>query len=385
MLKSEPDNPVREDDPSPRRGLPGRHSRRLPRRRVLLGGTAVLAIGAAGAVYALQGDGGAPAQSDSALPTAKVVRTDMAQTAKVDGTLGFANAYTVLAGAGGRITWLPAVGAVVERGEAVYGADGEKVPLLYGTTPFWRELQQGMSKGRDVKVLEANLHALGYGDGAMTVDTEFTWATSQAVRKWQHDLRLTQTGTVKPGDVVVQPGALRVAKVQAILGGPAAGTVLTASGNDRVVTVKLPVSQQTLAKKGGAVRVTLPGDKTVTARVSSVGTVATAGTNSSGSQTGTGTENATVPVTITLDEPGSAGRLDGAPVTVGFTSAAHENVLAVPVNALLASAGGAYSVNVVESGGTVRSVPVKLGIFDGDRVEVSGNLTPGMSVQVPRS
>jgi multidrug efflux pump subunit AcrA (membrane-fusion protein) len=30
-------------------------------------------------------------------------------------------------------------------------------------------------------------------------------------------------------------------------------------------------------------------------------------------------------------------------------------------------------------------VPVTLGIFDDDQVEVTGALTPGMKVQVPRS
>jgi multidrug efflux pump subunit AcrA (membrane-fusion protein) len=30
-------------------------------------------------------------------------------------------------------------------------------------------------------------------------------------------------------------------------------------------------------------------------------------------------------------------------------------------------------------------VSVKLGIFEGDNVEVTGNLTPGMKVQVPES
>jgi multidrug efflux pump subunit AcrA (membrane-fusion protein) len=90
-------------------------------------------------------------------------------------------------------------------------------------------------------------------------------------------------------------------------------------------------------------------------------------------------------VTITLADKGGAATLDGAPVTVGFSSSERRNVLAVPINALLASTGTDYSVRVVDADGTVRPVPVRLGIFDGDDVEVTGDLAEGMKVQVPPS
>ncbi|MDX6433959.1 MAG: hypothetical protein QOE54_6325 [Streptosporangiaceae bacterium] len=375
MLDSEIETPVRDEAPPPRRrrGL-----------RALLAGTAVLAIGAAGAVYALQGGKNKTTQTTSALPTATVTRTNMTNTIEVDGTLSYADSYTVLAGGTGRITWLPKAGDVIRRGKRVYGVDGHSVPLFYGSTPFWRDLQNGMSKGYDVLELERNLAALGYG-GDLTVDRTFSWATAAAIKDWQDDLGVTKTGVLKPGDLVMQPGEIRVTKLQVVPGAPATGTVLTASGTERRVTVKLPVSQHDIAKKGAKVRVTLPGGKTTTGHISSVGTVATAGSTNAQSQTGQGTENATIPVYITLEKPDSAGNLEGAPATVGFTSTEHKNVLGVPINALLASAEGNYSVNVVDSAGAVHSVQVKLGVFDGDNVEVTGDLTPGMKVQVPRS
>jgi hypothetical protein len=183
----------------------------------------------------------------------------------------------------------------------------------------------------------------------------------------------------------MQTGEIRVTKISAVLGTPAAGEVLIASGTQRRITVDLSVSDQDMAKKGAKVEVTLPGGKTTTGRVSSIGQVATAGATNAQSQTGDGTQNATIPVYVTLDDQKSAGELDGAPATVGFASTEHKNVLAVPVNALLASADGSYKVNVVTAAGTVRAVSVKLGIFEGDNVEVTGNLTPGMKVQVPKS
>src|SRR5437868_8504227 len=158
----------------------------------------------------------------------------------------------------------------------------------------------------------------------MTVDRRFTYATEQAVLDWQDDLGVTETGVVKPGAVVIQPGAIRVTKLQVILGGRAGGSLYTASSNKRQVTVNLPVSQQTIARKGAKARITLPGGKTTTGRISSVGSVATAGSTNAQSQTGQGTENATIPVYVTLDKPGSAGSLDGAPATGGFASTEHK-------------------------------------------------------------
>ena len=59
----------------------------------------VLAIGAAGAAYALR-DGEKPTTTSNAtLPMATVKRIDMSNATEVDGTLGYGGSYTVL-GAG---------------------------------------------------------------------------------------------------------------------------------------------------------------------------------------------------------------------------------------------------------------------------------------------
>jgi hypothetical protein len=137
------------------------------------------------------------------------------------------------------------------------------------------------------------------------------------------------------------------------------------------------------------VQIDLPGGKTTTGRITSIGTLADAGGSDSSvteaAQTGQGTATATIPVYIALDDPSAVGRLQGAPVTVAFTSETHEGVLAVPVNALLASADGGYAVEAV-SGARRWTVPVQLGVFADGKVEVSGaGLVEGMRVGVPRS
>ncbi|WP_218043267.1 peptidoglycan-binding domain-containing protein, partial [Embleya hyalina] len=116
----------------------------------------------------------------------------------------------------GTITWLPGVGDTLVRGDRVYGRDGTKVPLFYGETPFWRALSVGVDKGVDVRELEQNLQALGYG--GFTVDEKFTEATAAALKKWQKDMGRKQTGRFDPGDAVVLPDSVRVGEVTASLG-----------------------------------------------------------------------------------------------------------------------------------------------------------------------
>ncbi|MFC4063404.1 peptidoglycan-binding protein [Actinoplanes subglobosus] len=337
---------------------------------------ALLSLGACGAPTPA-------AEQPVDLPTVSVQRTDLSSATRVDGTLGYGGSFTVLGPGSGRITWLPGVGEIVGRGRAVFRVDGRVVPLLFGAAPLFRTLGSGVSRGSDVRVLERNLKAMGYGQD-LTVDSRFTSATRAAVRRWQRALGTTVTGTVGPGDVIVLPGPIRITSLTAVPSGPAAGTILTASGTTRQVTVQLPVGSQRLAVPEAAVRIELPGGASTTGRITEVGTVATAETTNARSQTGQSTESATITVLIGLDRPSDAGRLDGAPVVVAFTSGERRNVLAVPVNALLA-ADRTYTVSVVGDGGAVTSVPVTLGIFDGDLVEVTGALAEGAKVQVPAS
>ncbi|MFI1580369.1 peptidoglycan-binding protein [Embleya sp. NPDC020630] len=282
----------------------------------------------------------------------------------------------------GTITWLPGVGDTLVRGDRVYGRDGTKVPLFYGETPFWRALSVGVDKGVDVRELEQNLQALGYG--GFTVDEKFTDATAAALKKWQKDMGHRQTGRFDPGDAVVLPDSVRVGEVNATLGASSQGSLLKASGTGRRVTVNLPVNKQTLATRGAKVQVTLPGGKTASGTITQVGTVAKEGDQSPGAPSGG--DKATIPVDIALDQPKDAGTLDGAPVTVGFTGKEKKGVLTVPVNALLALAEGGYGVEAVEPDGGTRLLKVELGMFANGRVEVTGDgVTEGLKVGVPKA
>jgi hypothetical protein len=76
------------------------------------------------------------------------------------------------------------------------------------------------------------------------------------------------------------------------------------------------------------------------------------------------------------DRPGATGTGDGVPVQVSLPTQSVSGVLAIPVTALLALAGGGYGVEIVTGQGTDRLVGVQTGIFAGGQVAITG---PGIA------
>jgi len=266
------------------------------------------------------------------------------------------------------------------KGRALYRVDGKPVPLLYGRLPAWRELSVGVDDGPDVRQLEQNLVALGYDpDRAITVDDHFTRATRAAVERWQEVLGLKATGTVRPSDAVWQPGPVRVATRKASVGDSArpGSPLLEATGTGRQVTIDLDASRQPYVRAGDRVDLELPGGRTTTGRVTSVGKVASVPAGDGGDAT------PTVELVVSLDDPEATGRLDQAPVEASITTEVRKGVLAVPVNALLALAEGGYAVEV-ERDGRRQLVGIETGLFADGQVEVDGEgLRAGDQVVVP--
>ncbi|MEV6957406.1 peptidoglycan-binding domain-containing protein [Streptomyces sp. NPDC051183] len=370
----------------------------------------VAATGVAAATGALGGDSGAsPSATPSGPPkTAKVETTSLTRTETVSGNLGYGDATAVQAppsaaatsgesasaqgstSSGGKssgtgvLTWLPPEGDVIKRGATVYSLDDRKVPLLYGSTPLYRTIQSG-SEGKDVKLLEENLSALGYT--GFTVDEEFTDATAAAVKKWQEDLGREESGTVSPGDAVVATGERRVADVKATTGGSPSGDILTWTGTERIVTVDLEVKFEDLVDDGTKATVKLPDGTKVDATVENIGTAATAAPatgNAAGSTGSANSADATLPVKLEVKDQSKLGRYQAAPVDVTFEAETRKDVLAVPINALVALREGGYALETVGAKG-IEYLPVELGMFAGGLVEVSGQgVTAGLAVGVPK-
>ena len=250
--------------------------------------------------------------------------------------------------------------------------------LLYGPLPMYRPLAEGV-RGADVAQFEQNLRELGYA--GFTVDDQFSAATTAAVKGWQRHLAVEPTGVVDATRVVYCPDVVRVAALSLRVGAPATGTVLRYTGLVKQVTVAVPVADLAWAVPGTAVTVGLPGDRTVAGSVAAVGVEASsagsdsaagsaAGSSAGGSSAGAAAE-ATVPVTVSVADQQALSNLERSPVDVRYTAQRRENVLTVPVAALLALAEGGYGLELVE-GAARRIVAVETGMVADGRIEVRG-------------
>jgi len=374
-------------------GAGHRLRRRRTRRRVLVaaGVTLALAAGVLGVSDPFTGSrkpNGGVSDNASATSLATVTRRSLSSQQNENGTLGYAGEYSVVNQSIGALTALPRVGQVVRSGHVLYEVAEQPIVLFYGDTPAHRALSKGMS-GSDVSELNANLVALGYASSEQLdwAPEYFSSETKYALERLQEALGVKQTGYLSLGEAVFLSGALRITKVMATLGAqvPPGGTVALASSTTRQVLIHLSASQQSAVRKGDRVTITLPNGSTTPGVVSSIGTVASAPAGKGG-EGGKGEEGApTIEVDVAPSDPSATGHLDQAPVTVSITTASVPNALVVPVNALLALAGGGYAVEVVE-GRVHRLVAAALGLFDDAEglVQVSGHgLSAGQRVVVP--
>ena len=306
------------------------------------------------------------------------------QLASAQSNLSTARSSAALYGQGSTFTQLPSVGQIIRPGQSLYQIGGQPVLLLYGSVQPTQAFTLGMSAGADVAELNANLRALGYGQG-LTGD-EFTAATAAAIRAMQSAHGASVSGELLLGSVVFQPGPVRVTSVipplgQTVMPGP----VLAITSTARQVKVALDASQQGSVKVGDQVTITLPDNQTTPGGITYVSSVAT-----SPSSSGHGGEEESAPtveVQATPTDPAATGHLDQAPVNVKITTESVENVLAVPVDALLALAGGGYAVEVAERR-VHRLEAVTVGLFDDAEgvVQVSGQgLSAGQRVVVPQT
>lgn len=384
-------------------------------RRVLAGGVALLILAAAVLDLAHPfgsgpghpfGTAPATASADPADPptTEPVARRTLAEQTTVDATLGYSGDYTVVHQSGGRpapgvLTSVPAEGQVVGQGHVLYQVNSQPVVLLYGSTPAYRRLAEGVSAGDDVRQLNAALVALGYASRSDLDPSsdEFGSATKAGVENLQDHLGVDQTGALELGQVVFLPTAIRVTNLPASLGATVApgAPVLTGTSTTRQVIVDLDTSDQAEVRAGDRVSVTLPNNQTTPGVVTSVGTVASnessggkgTGQASGSSSSDSGSAGSTVEVDVRLTNPAAASTWDQAPVQVTITTDTVRDALVVPVVALLARSGGGYAVEVATANGARHLVPVSLGIFDdaSGLVQVTGSgLTAGQFVVVPK-
>lgn len=349
----------------------------------LLACTTACAVAGAGVVTALASAGsGNPtgvAPSTHATSTVPVRRGDLVDTTSASGSLEYEKPRTIASEVAGTVTWLPDPGKVIGEGEAIYHVDTVPVLRLDGAVPAWRPLGPSVSAGADVKQLEKALLDLGYGvDEDMAPDGEWTWVTTLAVEQWQEDLGLEETGELALGTVVFTDGDLRVSGPLVDVGARVQPTtpVMEVSGVDRRVTVSLEPSRRPLVPLGGGADLDFADGTVARGRIVDVEVVP--GTD----------EQSEESLTVTVEPVGRRSQkrvgeqLDGASVQVSFTHTLAEDVLIVPVTALVALRDG-YAVEVLEDDGSTRMAAVTTDGFADSSVAVVGDLAVGDEVVVP--
>ena len=150
------------------------------------------------------------------------------------------------------------------------------------------------------------------------------------------------------------------------------------------VVFQVDATDQETVSLGDSVEIELPTDERVPTVITFIDQVVT--------QTQSGEF---IEVTLEVLNPEEIEAYDQAPVKVFVTTEISENVLYVPVNALLALAEGGYALEIYdgeldggtfegESGVDTSYVAVEIGVFTDGFVEVKGNISEGQTVVVPR-
>jgi peptidoglycan hydrolase-like protein with peptidoglycan-binding domain len=194
---------------------------------LILGG---LAVAGAVAWFAFGGDGtdAAEAPAPVTVRTATAEQRDLVDTSTLEGTLGYARDIAISAPVAGTVTELIGDGDPVERNTVVAEIDAVPMVAFFGDKPMYRDVRQG-DEGDDVAAIERNLVALGYHattdsdgdlvDTGFVVDGLFDAATRDAVKRWQADLGVAETGEVTLGSVVMVPGPSSAASTWTVVGG----------------------------------------------------------------------------------------------------------------------------------------------------------------------
>jgi peptidoglycan hydrolase-like protein with peptidoglycan-binding domain len=304
------------------------------------------------------------ASAPTGLATAVVRRTTLVDTQLIGGTLAYRALPPLIGGLAGTLTALPGEGTTIQPGHVLYRVDNRPVLLLRGTTPAWRTLEPWEPAGPDVAELNRNLIALGYEPArAEESDQIFDWETERAVEELQHDLDEPETGVLPLGSVIVRPTGVRVGARLVPLGGEtsAGSPPFAVTTSRRAVSASIDAADVSLARRGASVSIVLASGRTTPGRITAVGHSLTGAAAS-----------ASLSITVTPIGHPRTGQMQAEPVEVALTTNVARDVIAAPISALLALAGGGYGVETVEPGGAHRLVRVRTGLFSHGLVALRG-------------
>lgn len=269
-------------------------------------------------------------------------------------------------------------GADAGQGSVLYRVNERPVTVARGDVPAYRDINDGLA-GADVKQVQQLLADLGYYRGS--VDGVTGPRTTAAIRAWQKNLGVEQTGIVGLSDIIFIPtlptrvtvNAEVVQRGASLSGGEQAVSALLASPR---FTVPATAAQAQIIPVGTRVEITSPAGQTWTARAaeqtpdaaSSTVQISLAGVDGASV---CGDQCAQVPVT---SRQSLVSQIVTAETVEGLT---------VPSSALVSTADGKLLV-IDENGQRVpvtvvasaRGMSVVEGVESGTRVRVPGEATP---------
>lgn len=306
----------------------------------------------------------------ASLSTDPVTRKTLEQREEFAGSLGYGERFSLPGQASGTVTWVPEEGTVIDPGEVLYEVDDRPTYWAEGLLPMYRPLTQG-SEGNDVEQLQHYLQADGYLDESLEVDGKYGATTRNAVKAWQDDHGLEKTGRIDASQLLFLPyQAIRVASTPRV-GEVAQGGILEVSLPKLFVSVDVGARKKEVFEGRPTVEVETADGTHFSATVESV--------TAQQSQDTFGEQR----YRIRLELEGAVDQEPGE-VTVEVIDVLAENVLTVPVRALVALVEGGYAVEATRSDGTTEYRAVDIGKFADGWVEITGEIAEGDAVVVPR-
>ncbi len=306
--------------------------------------------------------------SASDISTVDVQRRDLSFDYEATGTVEAARTTDVGSPAAGRVLATAEPGSLVTW-SVIARVDDRATVALNGDVPMWRDLSVG-DIGEDVTQLETALVALGFDpDNDVTVDDEFTYATSVMVADWQEALDIDDNGTVLQSDVLMISEPMRVSSIVADVGAAVAtgDPLVVLESESQVITTEITVADAVTLGIADPVTLQMPDRTELAGTVQSINRSADASVRS---------------VVIEFDDNSQVPAFGGITVSVNWNTAIAVDVLTLPADTFRRLETGAYVVDVLDGNGSIRSVDVQVGVSVGTFVEVLG-LAEGTTVARP--
>ncbi len=340
--------------------------------RVTTTGFAVVAV--AGAALWFTSTGSAPATTTTEPIAAErvtdtVSRRTLEHREEFTGSLSYGDQFALPGQTSGTLTALPEEGDVLRPGNMLYSVDERPTYWTTGEVPMYRSLGSG-SDGADVEQLQHYLQSTGHLSADATIDGEFGSGTRAALKAWQKDKGLKETGRIDAAQLLFLPyEATRVAAVPRV-GDFANGGVLEVTESELFVTVDIGARKKGVFEGRPTIEVETADGSRHDAAIESI--------TAQQSQDDFGGQRYRVRLrllTTTAQEPGEA--------KVEVIDVLATDALAVPARALVALVEGGYAVETVGPDGTTSYVTVEIGEFADGWVEIEGDISEGDAVVVP--